>query len=179
MPRLVGIVPALSKIIAIPLNKIAAELVGAFGAFGRAMRWVKVRLRLGVALSGAALGLLLLYLGFQNVYDYNSRYLASQPNREHLGKANFVRWMNEKVISEGRPKPQYYDLGHPFFYWGYGINRFLNNGTQGVDMNNPSNELPILNNDDRDVVFIVWNYTMQYLPAIESYYPGGEKAGYA
>ncbi|HKP53410.1 MAG TPA: PA14 domain-containing protein [Chloroflexia bacterium] len=178
MPRLVGLVPALAIFIAIPLNKMAAEMVGAFGAFGRAKRWVKMRLRMGVAISGAALAVLLLYLGFQNVYDYFSRYLASQPNREHAGTANFVRWMNDKAASEGRPKPQYYDMAHPFYYWGYGINRFLNQGTQGTDLNNPTNELPILNNDDRDVVFMVWDYTRQYLPVFEAYYPGGEKADY-
>ncbi len=52
MPRLVGLVPALAIFIAIPLNKMAAEFIGAFGAFGRAKAWIKMRLRLGVAISG-------------------------------------------------------------------------------------------------------------------------------
>jgi sugar lactone lactonase YvrE len=236
MPRLVGVVPALAIFIAIPLNKLSAEFVGALGGFKRVKAWARLRTRLalavgtlafaallaylivsnvsdqalraialggtglallvyllyvglynrwqrvgrrlGVALTGGMVAVLLLYLGLENTFDYFSRYMASQPNREHLGTANFVRWMNEKAISEGRPKPQYYDMASPFFYWGYGINRFLNYGTQGDDMLNPTNELPILNNDDRDVVFMAWDYTRQYLPVFQSYYPGGETAPY-
>jgi hypothetical protein len=236
MPRLVGLVPALAIFIALPLNKLSAEFVGALAAFKQVKAWARVRMRLvvgvvivavgallaylclqfltetllqymalgavglmllvsllylgfysrlpsvgprlGVALSGSLVGVLLLYLGLENTFDYFSRYMASQPNREHLGTANFVRWMNEKAISEGRPKPQYFDMASPFFYWGYGINRFLNNGTQGADLNNPSNELPIVNNQDRDVVFMAWDYTKQYLPVFAAYYPGGERASY-
>lgn len=197
MPRLVGLIPALAIFIAIPINKMSAEAIGLFGAFGRkakapepakegpkARRWRLSRpssallRRVGAGVTGAGIGVLLLYLGFQNVYDYFSRYMASHPNREHLGTANFVRSMSEKAASEGRPTPYFYDMAHPFFYWGYGINRFLNKDVPGTDLNNPSNALPILDNGDRDVVFLVWDFTRQYLPVLQTYYPDAEIADY-
>ncbi len=176
MPRMVGLVPTLAIFAAIPLNKVTAEFVNVIGGLNLA-RVRRPRLRVGVAqaLSGLALLVLLAYLGNQNYSDYFTRYVATWPFPEVTGQAYFVRQMNDKVTSEGRPKPKYYDLGMHMIYWGHGDNRFLNHGTDGIDMINPSNELPVVNNGDRDLVFMVWSLNSHYLPVIKEYYPGGEE----
>ena len=40
-------------------------------------------------------------------------------------------------------------------------------------MVNPTNELPVIDNGDRDVVFMVWDLDQQYLAMIKAYYPDG------
>lgn len=178
IPRLVGLFPVMAIFIAIPLNKFAAEFQNAFSYFrrsGKAARFRFVAARL-VAASGIVL--LLVYSGLQNFNDYYTRYIAAYPDRNLMGQAYFVRQMSAKVTAEGRPTPMYYDLGMHAFYWGHGVNRFLNHGTPGDDMINPSNLMPVLNNGDRDVVFMVWPFNQHYLSAFEQYYPGGEEADF-
>jgi sugar lactone lactonase YvrE len=132
----------------------------------------------GQAVTGIAVVGLLGNLGATNVNDYYNRYMAAWPYPEVGGQAYFVQQMNKKVTDEGRPVPQYYDLGMHFIYWGHGDNRFVNQGTPGGDMTNPAQELPVLNNEDRDVVFMVWGLNMHYLHEIEAYYPGGEESNF-
>jgi 4-amino-4-deoxy-L-arabinose transferase-like glycosyltransferase len=181
MPRLVGAVPAFAILIAIPLNKLASEFIRAAAGLVekvRQIRWERPRMFAGQAVTGIALVGLLGNLGATNVNDYYNRYMAAWPYPEVGGQAYFVQQMNQKVTAEGRPVPQYYDLGIHFIYWGHGDNRFVNQGTPGADMTNPSQELPVLNNEDRDVVFMVWGLNMHYLHEIEAYYPGGEESNY-
>src|SRR5438477_12638862 len=84
--------------------------------------------------------------------------------------------MNDKVKAEGKPVPFYYDLGIHNIHWGHGDNRFLNHGTPGEDMVNPTQVLPVVDNNGRDVVFMVWQYTSYYLNVLKTFYPEGETA---
>ncbi|MEO8348342.1 MAG: PA14 domain-containing protein, partial [Acidobacteriota bacterium] len=168
MARLIGIVPVLALFAAIPVSRLAAA----------AADFVVTRVptpfgkRLGEAVSATALLGLLAFLTWQNYTDYFRRYLALRPFQEATGQALFVRQVREQALVERRPPPKFYSLGAHHVYWGYGVNRFLNYGTPGQDMANPSNELPIVD-DGRDVVFMVWPNNRQYLPVIKAYYPEG------
>lgn len=178
MPRLVGLFPVMAIFIAIPLNKFAAEFQNAFSYFRRSNKAAHFRFVAARLVAASGIVLLLVYSGLQNFNDYYTRYIAGYPDRGTMGQAYFVRQMSAKVAAEGRPTPMYYDLGMHMVYWGHGVNRFLNHGTPGDDMINPSNLMPVLNNGDRDVVFMVWPFNLHYLSAFEQYYPGGEEADF-
>jgi 4-amino-4-deoxy-L-arabinose transferase-like glycosyltransferase/sugar lactone lactonase YvrE len=174
MARLVGIIPAMAILAAIPLSKLSAELIRVVTQYGRrpAMRPV------ARVFSGVVVGAILLWLLGENYSDYFYRYVANWPFTEVTGQAYFVRQMNERTAAEGRPTPQYYDMGAHLIYWGHGVNRYLNHDTPGRDMVNPTQELPVIDNGDRDVVFMVWDNNRQYLPVIEQYYPDGQTEQY-
>ncbi|HET9495693.1 MAG TPA: glycosyltransferase family 39 protein, partial [Chloroflexia bacterium] len=174
LPRLAGLIPAVAILIAVPLNKLAAEFMGLLGGLRETDRAPRLRRGLGYAATGVSIAAFLAYLGWINFNDYFNRYMASWPYPEVVGQAYFVQQMNKRVTSEGRPVPHYYDIGIHLIYWGHGDNRFVNFRTPGEDMTNPSNELPITDNGDRDVVFMVWELNRHYLPVLQAYYPGGE-----
>ncbi len=178
VPRMVGMVPTLAVFAAIPLNKLVAEFVAAVSGLSAVPFRRRVLRFAGQVLSGFAVAGVLVYLSVQNYQDYFHRYIAAWPYPEVTGQAYFVRQMNQKVMAEGRPKPFYYNLGMHFIYWGHGDNRFLNHGTPGTDMVNPANELPIINNEGRDVIFMVWGLNAHYLPAIKAFYPDGEQGDF-
>jgi hypothetical protein len=169
MARLIGIIPVMAIFAAAPLNKLAAEFVSVVGLCGKSRRGM----RIGQVSSAIALFGLLGFLTWQNYSDYYLRYLAARPFREVTGQAYFVRQMNASLAAELRPPPKYYSLGAHHIYWGYGVNRFLNRDTVGQDMANPSDELPIADARESDVVFMVWPVNRNYLDVIRSYYPNG------
>ena len=181
MARLVGVIPVMAIFAALPLSKLIAEFI----RFGRiASIYVRnLRLRrfvLGTSrvFSASVVGVLLLYLGLQNYSDYFVRYTRSYQFTEVTGQSVFVRDTNARMAAEGRPPPDYYDAGSYMIFWDHGDNRFLNHGTAGQDMVNASNDLPILDNRDRDAVFMVWDNNRQYLAVLKSYYPDGIEEDY-
>jgi sugar lactone lactonase YvrE len=117
---------------------------------------------------------LLGYLAAQNFYDYYTRYLGTYPGNEPTGQALFVHQMNEKALAEDRLTPMYY-MAAPVLFWDYGTNRYLNHGTEGTDIGNMSDLLPLTDEGDRDVVFLLWDVNQQYIPVLRSYYPDGEE----
>ncbi|MFL5734786.1 MAG: PA14 domain-containing protein [Chloroflexia bacterium] len=176
--RIVGIFPVMALFAAITLNKLTAEFVQFIGqARVHIRKWYAPRLARQVAqvAGGLVLLSLLIYLGVLNFYDYYTRYLNPYPFPEVTGTAYFVRQMNTEVLSEGRPLPRYYDVGAHFIYWAHGTNRYLSHGTPGDDMVNPTQDLPVVDNQGRDVVFMVWGNNVHYLPVIKAYYPDGEE----
>lgn len=179
MARIIGVVPVVAIFAALPLSKLSAELVAMFGRFSRGLARSRTWKKLGLAASGALVVTLMVYLTLQNYSDYFLRYLARYPFNEVTGQAQFVSNMNAEVTGEGRPQPVYYDLGMHMIYWTHGTNRFLNYGIEGRDMANPANDLPIFDNGERDVVFMVWGLNSHYLQAIKTYYPEGEEGSFA
>jgi hypothetical protein len=169
MARLIGIIPVMAVFAATPLNKLAAEFVVVLGRRGKS----RLGAYTGQFLSATGLAALLGFLTWQNYSDYYLRYLAAHPFRAGTGQAYFVRQMNAAVAAEHRPPPKYYSLGAHYMYWGYGVNRFLNRGTTGQDMANPSDELPIVDDREGDVVFMIWPNNDHYLPILKAYYPDG------
>ena len=179
MARIVGVIPLMALLAAIPVSKLAAEFLRLMSIIAPKIRAVRPRRIFAVssrAFSASAVGALLLYLAFQNYGDYFLRYIKSYSFPEVTGQAYFVRQMNAQNTAQGRPVPYYYDVGAHFIYWGHGDNRFLNHGTPGADMVNPSDDLPILDNDNRDVVFMVWSLNANYMDVLKSYYPEGVEA---
>lgn len=176
MPRLVGLVPVLAIFIALPLNKMAAEFYNAFGRVRArtAIRRRRIQPMLARAVPATAIVGLLVYLGLQNATDYD-RYLNTFPHGDVVAQAYFVREMTAQVAAEGKPTPYYFDLGMHYIYWGHGNNAFINHGTPGKDMINPANELPVIENDGRDLVFMLWSLNRHYLSVLRTYYPGGEE----
>jgi DNA-binding beta-propeller fold protein YncE/4-amino-4-deoxy-L-arabinose transferase-like glycosyltransferase len=176
MARMVGIIPAMAVLAAIPVSKLAAEFMRMASIIAAKLKSRRRRRLFAFsahAFNASIVGLLLLFLALQNYADYFLNYTKTYAFTEVTGQAYFVRKMNEKVQGEGRPLPYYYNLGIHFIYWGHGDNRFLNHGTPGQDMTNPSQELPITDNGDRDVVFMVWDLNRHYLPVLRAYYPDG------
>ena len=181
MARMVGLIPVMAIAVALPLTKLAAEFLRFAGLVARKIRAYRPRRIFAVssqAFSASVVGALLLYLALQNYSDYFLRYTRSNSFPEVTGQAAFVRQMNRPTLRLGGPMPYYYDIGIHFIYWGHGDNRFLNHGTPGTDMVNASNNLPILDNDNRDVVFMVWALNAGYLDVIKRYYPNGEQGEY-
>jgi hypothetical protein len=178
MARMVGIIPLLPIFAAIPLNKMAAELTG-LAAHVRLHLVHEIQTRRAAHLvSGAALLLVSIYLAVQNYNNYYVLYPATYPHPKSLGQAVFVRQMNQRAVREGRPLPVYYDAGvdgQATVLWTHGTNRFLNHGVVGRDMVNPSQDLPLINDASRDVMFMLWGSNAKYLPLIKSYYPDGEQ----
>lgn len=176
MARMVGIIPVMAVLAAIPLSKLGAEFMrfaSIIAAKIKSRRRKRVFSISSRALNASLVGLLLLYLGLQNYSDYFLNYTKTYAFTDVTGQAYFVRHMNEKVQAEGRPLPHYYSLGIDTIYWGHGDNRFLNHGTPGEDMVNATNVLPVIDNGNRDVVFMAWQNTAFYLSIFKTYYPGG------
>ncbi|MDQ2809017.1 MAG: PA14 domain-containing protein [Chloroflexota bacterium] len=171
MARIIGIVPAMAILTALPVSKLCAEFVTVFGRLGRSLR---LR-RLGQGLTVAATAAVLLALGVQNFSDYYIKYVAVWPFSEVTGQSAFVRDTNNAAQAAGRPRPFYYDVGAPLIFWGHGVNRFLNHGTDGTDLANAADTLPVLEAGDRDVVFMVWGLNAHYLTVLHDYYPEGRE----
>lgn len=174
LARLVGILPVLAVFSAIILDKLALEMQRLWRRTARGAERVedaRFVLRL-------AAGLVLAFLARRNVVDYFGRYLDGRPFPGGVGFATFVRDSDARSARRGRPAPKYYALGAHQVYWSYSVNRFLNPDSVGVDLANASDGLPLLDNQGRDAVFLVWEQNRQYLPILRLYYPDGEERPY-
>ena len=171
MARLVGIIPAMAVFAAVVLGKLWTEAERAAGA-PRAPSAVARGLRL--MMPAAVVGLLA-FLAWQNFRDYYFRYVGPQAFTAGTGQAIFVRDMNRRLGDEGLVPARYYHLGVHYIYWGYGPNRFLNHATQGADVANVAELLPIVDDESAAAVFMAWPVNQQYLPILEDYYPGGSR----
>ncbi|MEO8287333.1 MAG: PA14 domain-containing protein [Chloroflexota bacterium] len=178
MARLIGVVPVMAIFAALPLSKIAAETVALSMRLTHSRRQRRRVWRASQAVALGAVFALMAFLVLQNYSDYFLRYLRVYPYREVSGQAAFVRDMNRIAEVQGKSSPYYYDVGMSTIYWRHGTNRFLNNSTEGQDMANPSNELPVLDTGRRDIYFMVWPQDSQYLDALRVYYPEGESTPY-
>ncbi len=179
MARLVGVIPTLAVFAMLPLDKLATEIVRLAGRVRRPARLPRAAL----AFSSVAIAALFVFLGGENFNDYYNRYEAQLPApfAEVTGQAYFVRQVNTALAQAGRPPAKFYDVGAHLIYWGHGDNRFLNNGVEGLDMVNASNELPIVENgpdNASDVYFMVWSLDQQYLSVLRAYYPDAVEIPY-
>ena len=174
LARLVGILPLLAVFSAIVLDKLALELERLWRRTARgAGRAEHARLVLNFAAA-----LVLALLARRNLADYFGRYLGERPFPGGVGFATFVRDCDTRAARERRPAPKYYALGAHQVYWSFSVNRFLNPQSVGVDVENVSDALPLLDNQGRDAVFLVWDDNRQYLPILRLCYPDGREAGY-
>jgi hypothetical protein len=167
----------MALLMALPLNKLAAEVVAAAHRLNWGARRRRVRLAQG--LSGAVLAGVLLYLAGQNATTYLIRYMDSRPNASTIGYALFVQQQRQAAAAAGQSVPLFASLGARAIYWDQNTNRFVNYRTPGRDLVNPANELPLLDPADHDVVFMVWPLNAQYLPLLQALYPGGTLGTYS
>ena len=174
LARLVGILPVIAIFAAIALDKLALELERLWRrSVRKPERADDARFVLSVAVF-FAVGI----LADRHLRDYFGRFLRDRPFSGGISFASFVRDTDRRAIREKRARPKYYALGAHGIYWTFSVNHFLNPDSTGVDVENASNALPLLDNEDRDAVFLVWSENRQYLPAIRRMYPGGEEGPY-
>jgi hypothetical protein len=174
LARLVGILPVVAIFAAIALDKLALELERLWRRSTRRPEQTDdARFVLTVAVF-FVVGI----LAERHLRDYFERFLGGRPFSGGMSFARFVRDTDARADREKRPRPKYYALGAHDVYWGFSVNRFLNPDSSGVDMENPSNGLPLLDNEERDAVFVVWGNNSQYLPVIRLHYPGGEEGAF-
>src|SRR5262249_32005020 len=119
------------------------------------------------------------FLAYQNYDDYFIRFPTLKPSRQGMGQAIFVQEMNKRVTSQGRPTPKYFNLAPEIAFWSYETNAFLNHDTLGEDLLSNLSELPNINNQGRDAVFMVGRAQIALLPQIEALYPGGEEGTFS
>jgi 4-amino-4-deoxy-L-arabinose transferase-like glycosyltransferase/sugar lactone lactonase YvrE len=174
MARLIGLVPVMAIFAALPLNKLVAEVARACQRDTTVTVGRGVVETLPAVTTGALLGLLC-YLTFENAHDYYGRYLQYYQLSDVTGQALFVQQTNKASVAQGQQAPKYFDLGAHNVYWNHGDNRFINHGADGIDMVNPSSSLPIIDNGNRDIVFLVWPQDAHYLSVIKTYYPEGQE----
>ena len=168
MARLIPMVPLMAVFAALPLEKLASEAE----RFSFSSRSAVAR---NLAKGLAALGIvaLLCFLLWLNFTDYYGRYLGRRPFRQTTGLACFVRDTRASLLLQGRPEPRFIHLGAHQIYWTHGVNRFLNHGASGFDGVNVSELLPILEEADHDVVFVVRPNNLHYLAILRLMYPAG------
>jgi hypothetical protein len=165
VPRLVALLPVVPIIMAAWLDHLAGQLQATIGntvdtAAPRLTPW----------LSGAAVGSVVLLSGIQNWDKYINYYLNTHNQSDVTEQAFYVHEMGTRY--------RYYDLGVPALFFTHGDNRFINPNTDGIDMVNPSSDLPIVDNGpngEKDVIFLVWPDMYDYLPVLQAYYPEGRQ----
>ncbi len=71
-----------------------------------------------------------------------------------------------------------YELGVGDYdiFFSYGSTRFAAKGIEGEDLAVPVDALPVTDNNNKGVAFIVYGNNTQYLPLIRLFYPGGTEA---
>ena len=170
VPRMVGMLPVLSILIAAWLEHFGAQLQAAISKLTPSVKRLSARTGAASWLSGAAIGSFVLVSGFQNWDKYINYYLHTHTQPDVTEQAIYVQ-----DIGAGY---RYYDLGTPAIFFTHGDNRFINPHADGIDVLNPSNIFPITDNGatgEKDVDFMVWGDMYQYLPVLRAYYPEGRQ----
>jgi hypothetical protein len=111
---------------------------------------------------------LALFLGiaaYANIDAYFVRYAERWPWLDITTMAKYIRELGQDY--------RIYFFGMPHTYIKHGTIRFIAHGVEGVDVANVADVVPIREEVDRDVAFILMSSHLQTLPFIESYYPGG------
>ncbi|MEO7761345.1 MAG: glycosyltransferase family 39 protein [Casimicrobiaceae bacterium] len=174
MPRCIGIIAPMAVFAAIYLNKLIAEWLDYAATRSASGKPSRVARYAATATVGALIG----FLAWQNFYDYYVRYLGPWVFRASTGQAIFVHAMNDRITAEGRPAPEFLNLGSNYIYWNHGTNRFLNHGKLGRDVKNPGDALAVGEDSGRDIVFVIWPMNLSNLPAIKSRYPNGSEESF-
>ncbi|MDQ5858088.1 MAG: glycosyltransferase family 39 protein [Acidobacteriota bacterium] len=157
--RLTGAWPAVMLFPAILLDRVFASSWPLGVRFSR--RWSSVPL----------LGLLA-YVGSDGIREYFVYYRSLAPYGDATAQARYAEALGNEYKA--------YQLGvggtnEPEVYFGYGSTRFLARGVEGGDVAILSNALPVTDNGGKGIAFLVYPWNADYLPILQSFYPGGKE----
>jgi len=152
-PRLVGMIPVLFIFAGLTLEKTRTQLSQAFRPKGK--RYF-----------ASVTALTLLLIAYTNGDAYLNRYIAKQkPMSYSTELARYIRYLG--------PEYRTYLLGAPHLYFGFGSIRFIAQGSEGVDVHNLADEVPIRSEVEKEAVFILLPSHLDALSFIRHYYPKG------
>jgi len=110
--------------------------------------------------------LTLLLIAYTNGDAYLNRYIGKQkPMSYSTELARYIRYLG--------PEYRIYLLGAPHLYFGFGVIRFIAQGSEGVDVHNVADEVPIRSEVEKEAVFILLPSHLDALSFIRHYYPKG------
>jgi 4-amino-4-deoxy-L-arabinose transferase-like glycosyltransferase len=152
-PRLVGVVPVLFIFAGLVLDKTREQLSQAFRPEGK--RYFAL-----VTL------LTLLLIAYTNGDAYLNRYIGKQmPMSGSTELARYIRYLG--------PGYRTYLLGAPHLYFGFSAIRFIARGSEGVDVHNVADAVPIRSEVEKEAAFILLPSHLDALSFIRHYYPNG------
>lgn len=152
-PRLVGMVPVLFIFAGLALDRTREQLSQAFRPGGK--RYFAL-----------VTALALLLIAYTNGDAYLNRYIGKQkPMSASTELARYIRSLG--------PEYRTYLLGAPYLYFGFGAIRFIARGSEGVDVHNVADEVPIRSGVGKEAVFILLPSHLDALSFIRHYYPSG------
>jgi len=152
-PRLAGLVPVLFIFAGLALDKAREQLSQAFRTKGKHY-------------FASATALTLLLIAYTNGDAYLNRYIRKQ--KPMSGSTELARY----IRSLG-PEYRVYLLGAPHLYFGFGAIRFIAPGSEGVDVYNVADEVPIRSEVEKEAAFILLSSHLDALSFIRHYYPNG------
>lgn len=152
-PRLAGLVPVLFIFAGLALDKTGEQLSQTFRPRGK--RYF-----------ASVTALTLLLVAYTNGDAYLNRYIGKQkPMSASTELARYIRSLG--------PGYRTYLLGAPRLYFDFSTIRFIAQGSEGVDVHNVADEVPIRSEVEKEVVFILLPSHLDALSFIRRYYPNG------
>ena len=152
-PRLTGLVPLLFIFAGLALDKVREQLSQAFRPKGK--RYF-----------ASVTALTLLLIGYTNADAYLNRYIGKQmPMSGSTELARYIHYIG--------PEYRTYLLGAPHLYFGFSAIRFIARGSEGVDVYNVADEVPIRSEAEKGAAFILLPSHLDALSFIRHYYPNG------
>jgi len=164
LPRIVGILAILPIIMASVLDHLVTQGVALLAG----AQWTPAVARRGQVVGNALAAAVLVVAGLGQAQMFLGYYLNTHQNP--------IVTMQAAYVQQHVQNTRFYNLGAPLVYWTHGDNRYLNPQADGADLANVTNGLPIVDNGptgEKDVVFLVWPVMADYLPLLQTYYPGG------
>lgn len=104
-------------------------------------------------------------VGYLNTYSYFVRYADQQPWVNVTEPARYIRDLGEDY--------KVYFLGRPYLYFGHGTIRFIAHGISGEDVADVTDVVPIREDLNKNVAFLLMPGNEEALPFIEKVYPDG------
>jgi 4-amino-4-deoxy-L-arabinose transferase-like glycosyltransferase len=158
VPRLAGMLPVLSIFAAVAMERVWDLFAQTWGD-GR--------------IPGAILGALLLVtlsaVAFLNYDTYFNQYLPTiqgwAMREPATAIARYVKSLGDDC--------NVYLLGEPRLYIRHGTIRFIAQGATGMDVLNPSQYIPLKDNQGKSAVYILLPSHLHHLATIQQYYPRG------
>jgi len=150
--RIVAMIPVPFAFAAIAVEQFRRELV-------KVARWRRA------LYSAVPLTMFLGLVAYANIDAYFVRYAERWPWLDITAVAKYIRELGRDY--------RIYFFGTPHTYVKHGTIRFIAHGIEAVDVANVADVVPVRQEIDRNVAFVLMSSHLQTLPFIESYYPGG------
>ncbi len=107
----------------------------------------------------------MLYLAAANAYTYLVTYPATVPPSYEAAQGRFLASLG--------PQARALFVGNSWYPYHQDISEVMAPNVPASDFLNPSRELPVPGDPSHDLVFVFYDDQTEYLPLVQSYYPGG------